>query len=139
MRSFWTRLAMWLAKQAGADLRPWTGELEFASTQIEALTLSLDRMRNALITETEARANAEAAYRALLDGKSIAAPDAVWALVPDARVIIDAVEKTCAPGTSGEYKRHSALAALQKRAPGVAARDAALAIELAIRGHGVPA
>lgn len=54
------------------------------------------------------------------------------AYVVRGRVLCDQQEQT-RPGTSGEYKRHQVYARLLTEFPGVAKRDLALAIELALR------
>lgn len=53
------------------------------------------------------------------------------AVIRHARELRHQEDARCAPGTSGEYKRHQVYAALQKRFPDVPKRELALAIELA--------
>lgn len=48
----------------------------------------------------------------------------------EAKKICGFIETSSAEGTSGEWKRHRALAAIKKTHPGHATRDIALAIEL---------
>lgn len=62
----------------------------------------------------------------------ITVPTKILALVPAVRLVCAEIEARAADGTSGEFKRHTVLARLQKAYPGVPARHLALAIELAI-------
>lgn len=127
------RLALWLGRRAGVDLRPWNESLEYAKSQIETLTLTITRITAAFHHARDAQRTAEAAYRELAEGKHVVAPQAVWDLVPLARELSAAIDASAAEGTSGEYKRHVVLAELQKRVPKAKQRDIALAIELALR------
>ena len=53
-------------------------------------------------------------------------------LLARARVLTADMDATCAPGTSGEFKRHSVYARLQKEFPGEAKRAVSRAIEDAL-------
>ena len=54
-------------------------------------------------------------------------------LLARARVLTADMDATCAPGTSGEFKRHSVYARLLKEFPAERKRDVALAIEQALQ------
>ena len=55
-------------------------------------------------------------------------------LLPRTQQLVREIEQTAAPGTSGEYKRHTVYARLAKEYPKLSKRDLGLAIELAVRG-----
>lgn len=49
-----------------------------------------------------------------------------------AKVLVKVINTECAHGTSGEYKRHIAMATLKKKFPSFTNRQIALAIEVAL-------